>query len=432
MSKSYFFSSEEERKAIEMAFKLPKKQNLKNDVKKIERNLPGMKKGSIQEVWGKVQGLSKAVIDPRVAWQEKSIAVGALLYLVSPVDLIPDTIPVVGLIDDAGVISAAAKTLANVLSKYAVAATSSLNVTVGAVSGVNGVKNQRKANTIIEASKQEYDLAAKYLEIEWKRTQDLAQSYGELQIEVKTKTIPRYLALLDNISNNLSKRDSRFLKTLTGISIPTIPTYNAEVKTAQECIQAAGKGFALGGIYTSQIVIKRATGLFGNQAFKAIGNAVARKAIVTEIGAGSMTVGKLFLSGAAITPVLAGLGVAIGKTGEQALTTAMEYEKDIKIDIERMKSSQEELKRIQNNVNDLKGLVEKLNIGAISNIEPIESVLRVDHSLSHQEQMKLKLTGNLTKALVEIMDTSILDLEGNINPATAKITAKIKEEFDII
>ena len=38
-----------------------------------------------------------------VSGVEKALIVAALLYLISPVDLIPDTIPFVGLLDDAGV-----------------------------------------------------------------------------------------------------------------------------------------------------------------------------------------------------------------------------------------------------------------------------------------------------------------------------------------
>ncbi|WP_210468464.1 YkvA family protein [Sporosarcina sp. 6E9] len=45
--------------------------------------------------------------DPRVPNSSKMIIVGALGYLIFPVDLIPDFIPVVGLADDATVIAAA-------------------------------------------------------------------------------------------------------------------------------------------------------------------------------------------------------------------------------------------------------------------------------------------------------------------------------------
>ena len=44
---------------------------------------------------------------PQVPKSSKMIIVGALSYLIFPVDLIPDFIPVVGLADDASVIAAA-------------------------------------------------------------------------------------------------------------------------------------------------------------------------------------------------------------------------------------------------------------------------------------------------------------------------------------
>ncbi len=44
---------------------------------------------------------------PEVPKSTKMIIVGALSYLIFPLDLIPDFIPAVGLVDDAGVIAAA-------------------------------------------------------------------------------------------------------------------------------------------------------------------------------------------------------------------------------------------------------------------------------------------------------------------------------------
>lgn len=48
------------------------------------------------------------VRDPRVATWRKLAGLLAVLYFVSPVDVIPDFIPVVGWLDDLGVLSAAA------------------------------------------------------------------------------------------------------------------------------------------------------------------------------------------------------------------------------------------------------------------------------------------------------------------------------------
>lgn len=41
----------------------------------------------------------------KVSWESMVVIVGAVLYVASPIDLIPDAIPVAGLLDDATVLS---------------------------------------------------------------------------------------------------------------------------------------------------------------------------------------------------------------------------------------------------------------------------------------------------------------------------------------
>lgn len=88
------------------------------DVEKIGSQLGGMNRGPIAKLWADVQSLWAMVCDPSAAWTSKGIAIGALLYLVSPLDAIPDLIPVLGLTDDAGVIMAAVTSLCHELAKY--------------------------------------------------------------------------------------------------------------------------------------------------------------------------------------------------------------------------------------------------------------------------------------------------------------------------
>lgn len=45
--------------------------------------------------------------DPRVPWQAKAVAAGAVTYVVSPIDVIPDVIPVLGQFDDLLIVSKA-------------------------------------------------------------------------------------------------------------------------------------------------------------------------------------------------------------------------------------------------------------------------------------------------------------------------------------
>jgi uncharacterized membrane protein YkvA (DUF1232 family) len=46
----------------------------------------------------------RLLADPRVEWWRKALLVAVIVYLVSPIDLIPDFIPVAGQLDDALVV----------------------------------------------------------------------------------------------------------------------------------------------------------------------------------------------------------------------------------------------------------------------------------------------------------------------------------------
>lgn len=55
----------------------------------------------------KLQGLRAFFKDPNVALWRKLLVVGAVLYAIVPTDAIPDVIPVVGWLDDIGVLGIA-------------------------------------------------------------------------------------------------------------------------------------------------------------------------------------------------------------------------------------------------------------------------------------------------------------------------------------
>jgi uncharacterized membrane protein YkvA (DUF1232 family) len=56
--------------------------------------------------------------DAMVPWQRKVIVVAALLYFILPLDAIPDLVPVIGYLDDFGVIVATTKFLSDQLAPY--------------------------------------------------------------------------------------------------------------------------------------------------------------------------------------------------------------------------------------------------------------------------------------------------------------------------
>ncbi len=89
-----------------------------SDIRRIDDKIGGMKKGKLAEVWDKVMKLYRFIKDPNAPWGRKALAIGALIYMISPLDAVPDPIPIVGLLDDVGIITAAFTKLANELKKY--------------------------------------------------------------------------------------------------------------------------------------------------------------------------------------------------------------------------------------------------------------------------------------------------------------------------
>lgn len=56
--------------------------------------------------------------DDSVKWYRKLIVVSALLYFIAPIDTVPDLAPLVGYLDDFGVIAAAIKYIGSEIKPY--------------------------------------------------------------------------------------------------------------------------------------------------------------------------------------------------------------------------------------------------------------------------------------------------------------------------
>ncbi|HVU11491.1 MAG TPA: DUF1232 domain-containing protein [Phototrophicaceae bacterium] len=62
----------------------------------------------------------KLLRDPRAPWWAKAFLVLPFIYVISPIDLIPDFIPVLGQLDDLGVIFLGLRVFESLVPKYIV------------------------------------------------------------------------------------------------------------------------------------------------------------------------------------------------------------------------------------------------------------------------------------------------------------------------
>lgn len=83
----------------------------------LKKKISGSKASKLPFI-GDVITLYKMMKDPNVDWGFKSMAVGALFYFIFPADAVPDVLPVLGYLDDAGVVTAAVAYLKSRISGY--------------------------------------------------------------------------------------------------------------------------------------------------------------------------------------------------------------------------------------------------------------------------------------------------------------------------
>lgn len=84
-------------------------EKFSNKVKKVEKKI-----SFIEDV----VALYRYMKDDSVSWYRKLIVVAALVYFISPIDTIPDLAPLVGYLDDLGVVMAAIKYIGSEIKPY--------------------------------------------------------------------------------------------------------------------------------------------------------------------------------------------------------------------------------------------------------------------------------------------------------------------------
>lgn len=97
--------------ALSFLTELTKKVSFQ-DLDKVKIKLPKMNKGALKEVWDNVGDLWAFVKNKDISIVEKTLPLAALVYVISPLDVIPDNFPLAGLLDDAAMVSYAFASIA--------------------------------------------------------------------------------------------------------------------------------------------------------------------------------------------------------------------------------------------------------------------------------------------------------------------------------
>ena len=305
----------------------------------------------------------------------------------------------------------------------------------GAVKGVEGFSDMQEAEEIGKEAQEQHELAVSGMKEDWEDTQELAEEYGQLQMDVKLRTVGRFVDFIKRIGRRGSQSDMEFLAGLTGISVQQIKEYEAAAMEAERF--AKGGVGALGAAAAAGQGAIGLIGLFGTAstgtAIAGLSGAAAWNATLAWLGGGSlaaggggMALGTVVLGGITVGPALAIGGFVLASQGEKALTKAREYEAQANIDIAKIDAARDVLGQVRRRIEELSELVVALETRAWVDLDELESALKFRQFDRTQDAGKFQQVGLVVKALVEIMKTPILDSQGNLNRATATIKAKYR------
>ena len=93
-------------------------KDLDDILEKEEELLKKVSGSALEKVKEYIEAMYKLLKDPKAQWQHKVIAIGALCYLIAPIDIIPDVIPVIGYVDDVAAVMIAVTALGSAIEKY--------------------------------------------------------------------------------------------------------------------------------------------------------------------------------------------------------------------------------------------------------------------------------------------------------------------------
>lgn len=303
---------------------------------------------------------------------------------------------------------------------------------LGIGAGAAGIEDMNEAKKIGKRAQKRHEDAVIRLKVDWEATNNLAEEYGQLQLDVMMNTIGRFVDFIERNIGKATQSEKEFLEGLDGISVQQVKEYKTAALQAQQFFKGgakaigaatAGYGGAMG-LATSVGVASTGT-LIGS-----LSGAAATNATLAWLGGGSlaaggggMALGSLVLGGITVGPAVLIGGFVLAGEGEKALTKAREYEAEVNLAIAKIEQAKDFMKQVTWRIIELMDLVESLNKLAVIGLEELESLPTFN---KNRDASKFQQVALLIKALAEIMKTPVLDTQGQLNPVTATIQAKYR------
>jgi uncharacterized membrane protein YkvA (DUF1232 family) len=85
--------------------------------KELDKKVKANRK-SIFKIISHLKALKNYMMDKDVKWVRKSVVVAAVLYFITPIDAVPDLAPLIGFLDDFGVIAWTVRFLGKEINNY--------------------------------------------------------------------------------------------------------------------------------------------------------------------------------------------------------------------------------------------------------------------------------------------------------------------------
>ena len=288
----------------------------------------------------------------------------------------------------------------------------------------------QKANEIAKAAQERYERAVKELKKQEEATNRLAEEYGQLQLEIIKDTIGRFIAFIESTGRKASESEKRLLEGID-FSIQQLKEYKVAAIGAEKYLlggvqaagaAAAGYGGALG-VATS--IGAASTGT----AISSLSGAAAWNATLAWFGGGAiaaagggMALGTIVLGGITVLPALAIGGFFAASEGEKAMTKAREHEAKVNKAIAEINLAKDAAQKVKKRITELHDVLLSVDTRAVPALNELES----QPFDSQRDGEKFQQVAMLMKALVEILNTPVLNSQGKLNLGTVTILDKYR------